>query len=127
MSELVEYMEALGKRAKNAARIIAKADTGIKNRALESIADALEAEQFTILKANELDMTAGKENGLDAALLDRLELNEERVLAMAEGLRQIVALPDPAGEISQINSRPSGIKVGQMRRSEEHTSELQSQ
>lgn len=115
MSELVKYMEALGKRAKNAARVIAKADTGIKNRALESIADAIEAEQFTILKANELDMKAGKESGLDAALLDRLELNEERVLAMAEGLRQIVALPDPAGEISQINSRPSGIKVGQMR------------
>lgn len=115
MSKLVKYMEALGKRAKNAARVIAKADTGIKNRALESIADAIEAEQFTILKANELDMKAGKESGLDAALLDRLELNEERVLAMAEGLRQIVALPDPAGEISQINSRPSGIKVGQMR------------
>lgn len=115
MSELVKYMEALGKCAKNAARVIAKADTGIKNRALESIADAIEAEQFTILKANELDMKAGKESGLDAALLDRLELNEERVLAMAEGLRQIVALPDPAGEISQINSRPSGIKVGQMR------------
>ena len=115
MSELIEYMEGLGQRAKSAARVIASANTGIKNKALEAIADALEAEQLTILKANALDMKAGKENGLDAALLDRLELNEERVLAMAEGLKQIVALPDPAGEMSQINSRPSGIKVGQMR------------
>ena len=115
MSELIEYMEDLGQRAKRAARVVASANTGIKNKALEAIADAIEAEQVTILNANALDMKAGKENGLDAALLDRLELNEERVLAMAEGLKQIVALPDPAGEISQINSRPSGIKVGQMR------------
>ena len=115
MSELIEYMEDLGQRAKRAARVVASANTGIKNKALEAIADAIEAEQLTILNANALDMKAGKENGLDAALLDRLELNEERVLAMAEGLKQIVALPDPAGEISQINSRPSGIKVGQMR------------
>jgi len=115
MSELTEYMEGLGQRAKRAARVVASANTGIKNKALEAIADAIEAEQLTILNANALDMKAGKKNGLDAALLDRLELNEERVLAMAEGLKQIVALPDPAGEISQINSRPSGIKVGQMR------------
>jgi len=115
MSELIEYMQQLGQRAKRAARVIASADTGVKNNALNAIADGLEAQQTAILKANNLDMQAGKENGLDEALLDRLELNEERVAAMAEGLRQIVALPDPAGEISQINSRPSGIKVGQMR------------
>jgi len=115
MSELIEYMQGLGERAKSAARVIANADTGVKNKALEAIAEEIEAQQAAILKANELDMKAGRENGLDAALLDRLELNEERVVAMAEGLRQIVALPDPAGEISQINSRPSGIKVGQMR------------
>jgi len=115
MSELIEYMHSLGNSAKRAARIIANADTGVKNKALEAIATEIERQQTFILQANGLDMKAGKENGLDAALLDRLELNEERVIAMAEGLRQIVALPDPAGEISQINSRPSGIKVGQMR------------
>lgn len=115
MSELIEYMRSLGDSAKRAARVIANADTGVKNKALEAIAKEIERQQTFILQANGLDMKAGKENGLDAALLDRLELNEERVIAMAEGLRQIVALPDPAGEISQINSRPSGIKVGQMR------------
>ncbi|ORU91974.1 MAG: gamma-glutamyl-phosphate reductase [Cycloclasticus sp. symbiont of Bathymodiolus heckerae] len=115
MSELIEYMQQLGQRAKSAARVIANADTGVKNNALNAIADEIETQQAVILAANTLDMKAGAKNGLDAALLDRLELNEERVAAMAEGLRQIVALPDPAGEISQINSRPSGIKVGQMR------------
>lgn len=115
MSELIEYMEKLGQRAKSAARVIANADTGVKNNALNAIADEIETQKNAILKANSLDMEAGKSDGLDDALLDRLELNEERVSAMAEGLRQIVALPDPAGEISQINSRPSGIKVGQMR------------
>ncbi|HIF18279.1 MAG TPA: glutamate-5-semialdehyde dehydrogenase [Cycloclasticus sp.] len=115
MSELIEYMQTLGKRAKAAARVIANADTGVKNNALTAIANEIEAQQIAILDANALDMAAGAKNGLDDALLDRLELNAERVAGMAEGLRQIVALPDPAGEISQINSRPSGIKVGQMR------------
>ncbi|MAV31234.1 MAG: glutamate-5-semialdehyde dehydrogenase [Cycloclasticus sp.] len=115
MSELIEYMQGLGERAKRAARVIANADTGIKNKALEAIAEEIKNQQAAILQANHLDRVAGKERGLDAALLDRLELNEERVLAMAEGLHQIASLPDPVGEISQINSRPSGIKVGQMR------------
>ncbi|MGB0238510.1 MAG: glutamate-5-semialdehyde dehydrogenase [Cycloclasticus sp.] len=115
MSELIEYMQGLGERAKRAARVIANADTGIKNKALKAIAEEIKNQQSAILQANHLDRVAGKERGLDAALLDRLELNEERVLAMAEGLHQIASLPDPVGEISQINSRPSGIKVGQMR------------
>ncbi|MDX2426004.1 MAG: glutamate-5-semialdehyde dehydrogenase [Cycloclasticus sp.] len=115
MDDLIEYMRRLGERAKIAARVIANADSGTKNKALELIAQQLETQQSTILAANALDMQAGKENGLDAALLDRLELNEERVNAMAEGLRQIAALADPVGEMSQINARPSGIKVGQMR------------
>lgn len=115
MSELIEYMQGLGERAKRAARVIANADTGIKNKALKAIAEEIKNQQAAILQANHLDRVAGKERGLDAALLDRLELNEERVLAMAEGLHQIASLPDPVGEISQINSRPSGIKVGQMR------------
>ena len=115
MSELIEYMQGLGERAKRAARVIANADTGIKNKALEAIAEEIKNQQAAILQANHLDRVAGKERGLDAALLDRLELNEERVLAMAEGLHQIASFPDPVGEISQINSRPSGIKVGQMR------------
>ena len=115
MSELSEYMQQLGQQAKAAARDIAKANTGQKNTALTVIANQIELQQEAILQANALDMQAGKDNGLDEALLDRLELNAERVSAMAEGLRQIVALPDPVGAIDHLNSRPSGIKVGQMR------------
>ncbi|ORU89711.1 MAG: gamma-glutamyl-phosphate reductase [Cycloclasticus sp. symbiont of Poecilosclerida sp. M] len=115
MSELLKYMQGLGSRAKAAARVIARADTGQKNEALEQIAKQIEVRQADILKANALDMKAGEKNGLDAALLDRLKLDEERVAAMAEGLRQIASLPDPVGEMGQINARPSGIKVGQMR------------
>ena len=115
MSELSNYMQQLGQQAKAAARDIAKANTGQKNTALTVIADQIELQQEAILQANALDMQAGKSNGLDEALLDRLELNAERVSAMADGLRQIVALPDPVGAIDHLISRPSGIKVGQMR------------
>ena len=115
MSELSNYMQQLGQRAKVAARVIAKADSGQKNNVLAVIADQLESQQQQILQANALDMEAGKKNGLDEALLDRLELNEERVAGMAEGLRQIIALPDPVGAIEHLNARPSGIKVGRMR------------
>ena len=115
MSELSNYMQQLGRQATAAARDIAKANTGQKNTALTVTADEIERQQEVILQANALDMQAGRANGLDEALLDRLELNAERVSAMAEGLRQIVALPDPVGAIDHLNSRPSGIKVGQMR------------
>jgi len=115
MNNLIDYMQDVGNRAKKAARVIANADTGKKNAALLAIAQAIDTQQLAILKANELDMAAGAKNGLDEALLDRLALNEERVLAMSEGLRQIAALTDPVGEVSQLNARPSGIKVGQMR------------
>ena len=115
MNNLIDYMQDIGKRAKKAARVIANADTGKKNAALLAIAQEIETQQLAILKANELDMVAGAENGLDDALLDRLALNEERVQGMSEGLRQIAALTDPVGEVSQLNARPSGIKVGQMR------------
>ncbi len=115
MNNLIDYMQDVGNRAKKAARVIANADTCKKNAALLAIAQAIDTQQLAILKANELDMAAGAKNGLDEALLDRLALNEERVLAMSEGLRQIAALTDPVGEVSQLNARPSGIKVGQMR------------
>ena len=69
----------------------------------------------TLKEANKLDLAAGKEKGLDAALLDRLELTDERIQSMAEGLRQIASLPDPVGVISNMAYRPSGIQVGKMR------------
>lgn len=113
--DIKQYMTQLGRQARQASRAMARAGTNQKNTALEAIAAALEAGQEALLAANREDMQAGQDKGLDAALLDRLELNAERIAAMAEGLRQIAALPDPVGEISEMAYRPSGIEVGKMR------------
>lgn len=113
--DIKQYMEAVGQRARAAGRAVARAETNQKNRALEVIADLLEQQLDTLLAENQKDLEAGEKNGLDAALLDRLALNEERVNGMAEGLRQIAKLPDPVGEVSDLNYRPSGIQVGKMR------------
>jgi len=109
------YMHQLGRQARAASRVLARTPTGPKNEALLAAADALLLAESDLLEANRKDMEAGAEKGLDAALLDRLELNPERIAAMAEGLRQIAALPDPVGEISDMKYRPSGIQVGKMR------------
>ena len=109
------YMLGLGEAAKGAARAMARADTNAKNSALIAIAEELEANEAALILANEEDLSAGRERGLDDALLDRLALNPERIQAMADGLRQIAALPDPVGEISHMSYRPSGIQVGRMR------------
>jgi glutamate-5-semialdehyde dehydrogenase len=113
--EIKDYMAELGARAKRAARLLAKADTNAKNNALLNMASAIEADKANILAQNNKDLKAARDQGLDDALLDRLELNHERVVSMAEGLQQIAALPDPVGEISGLNYRPSGIQVGHMR------------
>jgi len=115
MSEIKEYMQNLGSKAKAACRIMARTDTNSKNNALNYIADKIINAEPELISDNNKDLSAGKENGLDAALLDRLELNPERIRAMAEGLREIAALPDPVGEITDLNYRPSGIQVGKMR------------
>ena len=113
--DIKQYIQDTGKRARAASRIMAKADTAIKNQALLKIADLIMGSQANLLEANALDLAAGKANGLDAARLDRLELTLERIKAMADGLRQVADLPDPIGEISPLEERPSGIKVGRMR------------
>ncbi len=113
--DIKKYMQQVGVQAREASRAIARADSNAKNAALLAIAEQLEKNSAEIIKANAIDLKAGKENGLDDALLDRLELNQERIAGMAEGLRQIVALPDPVGEISDMTFRPSGIQVGKMR------------
>lgn len=115
MSDIKQYMSEVGKRARAASRAMSRADTAAKDAALDAIAAAIEAQKASLLEANEKDMQAGAADGLDAALLDRLELNDERIAGMAEGLRQIAALPDPVGEISDMSYRPSGIQVGKMR------------
>ena len=113
--DIANYMQALGQRARAAARVLSRTETGPKNAALSAMADAIVAAQDNLIKENRKDLDAGKARGLDAAMLDRLELNPARIAGMAEGLRQIAALPDPVGSISAMNYRPSGIQVGRMR------------
>ena len=109
------YMQTLGSQARDASRIIAAANTALKNSALLAIAEALSHGREKLLAANAVDMQNGSANGLDAALLDRLELNSERIDAMIEGLHQVAKLPDPIGEVTDLQDRPSGIKLGKMR------------
>jgi glutamate-5-semialdehyde dehydrogenase len=109
------YMQAVGRRARAAAKHISRAESGMKDAALNAIARAIEATADRLKTENEKDLAAGRQHGLEAALLDRLELNDARIAAMAEGLREIALLPDPVGSISEMNFRPSGIQVGRMR------------
>ncbi|MEQ6343015.1 MAG: glutamate-5-semialdehyde dehydrogenase [Gammaproteobacteria bacterium] len=115
MTDIKEYMHGVGLRAKAAARALGRAETGAKNAALQAMADALQESATTLIAANAKDLQTGKESGLDAAMLDRLTLNEPRIALMAEGLRQIAALADPVGEITGLKYQPSGIQVGHMR------------
>ncbi len=110
-----EYMQKLGQQARAAARDISRADSASKNRALLEMANAIDAAAEQLKTENRKDLQAGKDKGLDAAMLDRLELNDARIAAMSEGLRQIATLQDPVGEISDMAYRPSGIQVGKMR------------
>ena len=109
------YMAGLGQAARQAAAAMRRASSGAKNAALLAIAARLEAQRKAIAAANAEDMARGRDGGLDAALLDRLELTAPRIDAMIEGLHQVAALPDPVGEIDGLRYRPSGIQVGQMR------------
>jgi glutamate-5-semialdehyde dehydrogenase len=109
------YMIGVGQRARAASRIIGRAETRTKDAALLAIAAALESAQDRLVAENRKDMDAGRASGLEPALLDRLELTPKGVRAMAQGLREIAAQPDPVGEISDLKYRPSGIQVGRMR------------
>ena len=113
--DIQQYMNNVGARARSAARDLARASTAAKNRALLAMADAIDAATTTLVDENARDLDAGRQAGLDAALLDRLTLDAGRIAAMAEGLRQIARLADPVGEIDHMNYRPSGIQVGRMR------------
>ncbi|RQO35009.1 glutamate-5-semialdehyde dehydrogenase [Herminiimonas sp. KBW02] len=113
--DIKQYMKEVGLRARKASRAMAKADTAAKNQALLFIAAAIRREADTLRAANQRDLEAARANGLAPALLDRLTLSDKAIATMAEGLEQIVALPDPIGEISNMKYRPTGIQVGQMR------------
>ncbi|NLU12995.1 MAG: glutamate-5-semialdehyde dehydrogenase [Gammaproteobacteria bacterium] len=116
MTELVvDYMQRLGESAREASRVLARASTAQKNQALLATAAALDKSRELLLAANELDMQAGRANGLDDAMLDRLALSCKRIDEMIEGLKQVAALPDPIGEIRDMHFVPSGIQVGKMR------------
>jgi glutamate-5-semialdehyde dehydrogenase len=109
------YIHGVGRQARAAARLVARADTATKNRALKAMAAALLRDRKRLLEANGRDVAAAKAQNLDAAMVDRLTLTPRSITAMADGLRQIAALPDPIGRISGLRKRPSGIRVGQMR------------
>jgi glutamate-5-semialdehyde dehydrogenase len=110
-----EYINDLGHKARIAGREISKAESGEKNLALLKIAEQIENNRDLLIQENQKDLAAGRKNNLEAALLDRLELTSGRIDAMIEGLKQVAALPDPIGDISELSYRPSGIQVGKMR------------
>jgi glutamate-5-semialdehyde dehydrogenase len=109
------YMLAIGKAARAASRVMAVADSHAKNTALTAMAAAIERSAQTLTRENARDIEAATAKNLDKAAIDRLTLTPKRIAAMADGLRQIAALPDPVGEITGLKYRPTGIQVGQMR------------
>ena len=113
--EVKKYMAEVGRNARDASRKIVAADTGKKNHALLAMAQAIDSARGEILQANAEDVAAAKQGGLDSALLDRLTLTDKTINGMIEGLHQVAALPDPVGEVTGLNYRPSGIQVGKMR------------
>ncbi|MDR5907305.1 glutamate-5-semialdehyde dehydrogenase [Franzmannia qiaohouensis] len=115
ITDVVAYMDQLGQQARAASVTLRRLDTARKNAALLATAAQLEQARPRLLAANAADLVRGRENGLDAALLDRLALTDARIDAMIEGLHQVAALPDPVGEVDGLRYRPSGIQVGQMR------------
>jgi glutamate-5-semialdehyde dehydrogenase len=115
INTIATYMQGIGQQAKQAAQVLANTDTSIKNNALLRIAEVI-LERADWLKAeNAKDLAAGREKGLDAAMLDRLTLSDKTLAGMAEGVRQVATLADPIGTITDLSYRPSGIQVGKMR------------
>lgn len=112
---MITDMQIMGKNAKQASALLRKATTEQKNNALFAIYDCLKNAQSKVFEANAKDMSLAKEKQLDSALLDRLELTQSRFDAMLQGLKDVIALPDPIGEISDMTYRPSGIQLGKMR------------
>ncbi|AWL30023.1 glutamate-5-semialdehyde dehydrogenase [Acinetobacter defluvii] len=110
-----QYMQTVGKQARQASRFLAGASTLQKNNALSAIYTALQNNQPQILAANKVDMDKGHANNLDSALLDRLELNPKRFQDMLQGLKDVMSLTDPIGEITDLAYRPTGIQIGKMR------------
>lgn len=115
MDNIQEMLINQGQKARRAARFLANASTSVKNQALHRMADQLEAEQDAIMAANQLDLELGQQQGLSAALLERLTLNPGRIKDMAQGLRDVAALPDPIGETITSSRRPNGLDISRVR------------
>jgi glutamate-5-semialdehyde dehydrogenase len=115
MGSIMDELKQQGRAARQAARFLATASTGLKNQALLAMADSLEARKSEIISANITDIEAAMLKGLTNALIDRLALNEARIKSMADGLREIAALPDPVGEMLSMSRRPNGLDVGRIR------------
>ncbi len=113
--DIKTYMHSIGREARSASRLIAKAETATKNQALTVMAMAVKRDEQQLLAANAIDIESAKARGLEPALIDRLMLTSKGIANMAEGLLQIAALADPIGEISDLSFRPAGIQVGKMR------------
>ncbi|MCC7115898.1 MAG: glutamate-5-semialdehyde dehydrogenase [Burkholderiales bacterium] len=115
IADVAAYRRGVGEAARTASRALARADTAAKDRALAAMATAIRRDEAALIAANAGDVAAARAAGHDAAFVDRLTLTPRTVASMAEGLEQIVALPDPIGEISELRYRPTGIQVGMMR------------
>ena len=115
MQDITQYVRQQAHAAKQAYYALASASTAQKNAALLRMAALIEQHRADILAANQQDMANAQAKGLDAALLDRLQLQEQTIDGMCEGLRQIVALPDPVGEMDEFRTRPNGLQIGKMR------------
>ncbi|MBI3797301.1 MAG: gamma-glutamyl-phosphate reductase, partial [Deltaproteobacteria bacterium] len=113
--DLERMIVHLGQAAKKAARALATTSTPTKNQALLQAATRLRQDSGVLLAANLRDLEVGRQNGLSAAMLDRLTLNETRIDAMAKGLELIAELPDPVGETIAMWRRPNGLEIGQVR------------
>ncbi len=110
-----DYIESIGKRSKNALKLLRKLSTEQKNTALITASKFLLDRKTEILEANAIDMANAKKNGMSEALLDRLLLNDSRIEAMAKGITDVVALSDPVGEVISMEKRPNGLMIGKQR------------
>ena len=110
-----EMLEKMGQKAKDAETVLRNLSTGEKNAALEVVAAALVTSTYEILEANAIDVKNGRENHMPEGLIDRLMLDKGRIGGMADGLRQLVGLEDPIGEVTGMKKRPNGLLIGQKR------------
>ena len=113
--EVRSYVIEIAENAKRAAGKLARLSTDVKNRALLHMADELIRETDALIRENQKDLDHARDKGLSAAMMDRLTLRESTVLAMATGLREVAALPDPVGKVTSMWRRPNGLLVGKMR------------